>query len=176
MKPATAIKNISFRIEPDFLLYNKTAARLYHEVAKGLPVIDPHNHVDPSALAANRKLENLYQLWIKPDQYKSRIIRNLGVAERLITGDASDCDKFLAWAECFPQTAGNPMFHWSCMELQALFGFDEVLSPENADELWQSANEKLQQDGYGALDIVKKFGVELLCTSDDCWIVSSIKS
>ena len=78
-----------FAIEPDFLLYNQTARRLYAEVAKTLPVIDPHNHVDASALARNKKFKNIYQLWIKPDQYKSRIMRNLGVAERLITGDAT---------------------------------------------------------------------------------------
>ncbi len=160
-------KTVSFRIEPHFLLYSKTGSRLYHEVAKSLPVIDPHNHVDASALAANRKAENLYQLWIKPDAYKHRILRNLGVPERLITGDAADFDKFMAWAECFPQTVGNPMFHWSCMELQALFGFTELLSPDNAAELWQKANNLLQQDGFGAVDIIKRFGVEMLCTSDD---------
>jgi glucuronate isomerase len=160
-------KKLSFRIEPDFLLYNKTAGRLYHEVAKNLPIIDPHNHVDASALAANRKFENLYQLWIGPDAYKHRIMRNLGVAEKLVAGDATDLDKFMAWAECFPQTVGNPMFHWSCMELQALFGFEEMLSPDNAAELWQTANGSLQQDGYGALDLMRRFGVEMLCTSDD---------
>ena len=158
---------LAFRIEPDFLLYNHTAQKLYHEVAKSLPVIDPHNHVEAAALAENRTFENLYQLWLKPDQYKSRIMRNLGVPERLITGDATDYEKFFAFAECFQQAVGNPMFHWSCRELKELFGIEEVLTPANADKIWNKTNAILQQDGFGALDIVKRLGVELLCTSDD---------
>ena len=90
---------LHFKIEPEFLLHNKTAQRLYDEVAKDLLIIDPHNHVDAAALAQNRKFENLYQLWLKPDQYKSRIMRNLGVPERLITGEATDYDKFIAFAK-----------------------------------------------------------------------------
>ncbi len=157
----------AYRIGEDFLLYNGTARRLFHDVAKGLPVIDPHNHVDAASLAENRKFENLYQLWIKPDQYKSRIMRNLGVPERFITGSASDYEKFVQWAECFPQTVGNPMFHWSCVELKELFGIEEMLSPATADAVWNKANDLLQHDGFGALDVIKRFGVELLCTSDD---------
>lgn len=167
MTTATQHSALPFRIEPDFLLYSKTAQRLYHEVAKSLPVIDPHNHVDAADLAHNRKFENLYQLWLKPDQYKSRIMRNMGVPERLITGDATDYDKFLAFAECFQHTVGNPMFHWSCVELKELFGIEDVLTPGNAEQIWNKANERLQQDGFGALDMIKRLRVELLCTSDD---------
>lgn len=159
-------KALQLNLSENFLLYNSTAERLYHAI-KTLPVIDPHNHVDASALAENRRFDNIYQLWIRPDQYKSRIMRNLGVAERLITGDASDYHKFLAWAECLQHTAGNPMLHWSCMELKSVFQIDDMLTPSNAKAIWDQANHMLQQDGFGALDICQKLGVEMMCTSDD---------
>lgn len=162
----TSAEALRFGLPDDFLLYNQTAKSLYN-VVKTLPVIDPHNHVDAAALAQNKHFENISQLWVQSDPYKHRAMRNLGVAESLITGAATDYDKFLAWAECLQQTVGNPLFHWSYMELKSLFGIDEVLMPENANAIWEKANGLLQKGGFGALDIVKRFGVETLCTSDD---------
>jgi glucuronate isomerase len=159
-------KALQLNLTENFLLYNSTAERLYDEI-KTLPIIDPHNHVDASSLAENRRFDNIYQLWIKPDQYKSRIMRNLGIKEKLITGDAPDYEKYLAWAECLQHTAGNPMLHWSCMELKSVFAIDEILTPSNAKAIWEKTNHLLQQEGFGALDICKKLGVEMMCTSDD---------
>lgn len=153
--------------DTDFLLMNNYGKQLYHDVAASLPVIDPHNHVDPAALACNKKFENIYQLWIKPDQYKSRAMRNCGVAEELISGNAPDFEKYMAWAKCLALTAGNPLFHWSCMELKELFGIDEILTTDNAKTIWDTANNLLAKDEYRARNILKRFGVEMLCTSDD---------
>lgn len=161
-----ATSPLHFSIGDNFLLHNRTAVKLY-DVAKRLPVIDPHNHIDPSALVGNKPFENLYQLWIKPDQYKSRAMRQLGIAEKLITGAASDYEKYLAWAAALQYTVGNPIFHWSCMELSQLFGINEVLTTQNAEKIWNEANTMLQKDSFSSINILRKFEVELLCTSDD---------
>jgi glucuronate isomerase len=151
----------------DFLLSNPHGKRLFHEVAAVLPIIDWHNHVDPSVLATNKSFENIYQLWIQNDPYKHRAMRIWGIAENFITGNESDYNKFLAWAECLPNTIGNPLFDWSCMELQQVFGINEVLTTNNATQIWNKANQLLAENNFGALDILKRFGVEMLCTSDD---------
>jgi glucuronate isomerase len=159
----------------DFLLTNAWGKRLFHDVAKALPIIDWHNHVDASLLATNKSFDNVYQLWVQNDPYKHRAMRIYGVPESLITGsEANDYDKFLAWAKCLQHTVGNPLFHWSCMELKQVFGIDAVLTLENANEIWEKANSILQQKGYGAKDIVKRFGLEMLCTSDD--LLDSLES
>lgn len=151
----------------DFLLTNTTAKALFQQVA-ALPVIDFHNHIDPKPLAVNMRFENIYRLWVQNDPYKHRAMRIYGLPEALITGtEASDYDKFAAWAECMLHTAGNPLFHWSCMELQQVFGISELLKPSNARQIWENANALLATDGFGALDILKRFNVESLCTSDD---------
>ncbi len=153
--------------DTDFLLINDYGKRLYHEVAAALPIIDPHNHIDPAALAVNKKFKNIYQLWVQNDPYKHRAMRIYGIAEELITGNMPDYEKFFAWATCFQSTAGNPLFHWSCMELKTLFGIEEMLTPSSAKMIWDKANDLLTQEEFTALNIVKSFGVELLCTSDD---------
>jgi glucuronate isomerase len=159
----------------DFLLTNAWGKRLFHDVAKSLPIIDWHNHVDPSVLATNKSFDNVYQLWVQNDPYKHRAMRIYGVPESLITGsEASDYDKFLAWADCLQHTVGNPLFHWSCMELKQVFGIDAVLTLENAKDIWEKANRILKQKDFGAKDIVKRFGLEILCTSDD--LLDSLES
>ncbi len=118
-------------IKPDFLLYNRHGKKLFHEVAVGLPIIDFHNHIDIASLTNNKTFENIYQLWIQQDPYKHRAMRICGIPENRITGNAPDEDKFFAWAECMSATIGNPLFHWSCMELKFLLG-NEVLLRENS--------------------------------------------
>ena len=157
---------LQFEVADNFLLFSNTAEKLYLEI-KGLPVVDPHNHVDPATLAANKPFENIYQLWIKPDQYKSRAMRQLGVKEKFITGKASDFEKFSAWAESLQQTVGNPIFHWSCMELKDFFGINEILSRQNAERIWNDTNSMLREEQFTPVNILKKAGVELMCTSDD---------
>ena len=159
-------QQLSFQLEENFLLYNDVGRKLYQQV-KSLPLVDPHNHIDPAALSANSKYDNVYQLWIKPDQYKNRAMRQLGIAENLITGSASDYDKYIAWARSLKHTVGNPLFHWSCMELKQIFGINEVLTEANAERVWNVTNELLQQDQLRPQSILRSFNLELLCTSDD---------
>jgi glucuronate isomerase len=154
-------------LTPDFLLENKTASWLYHEVAAGLPIIDYHNHLNPQHLAENRNFNNITQLWITHDPYKHRAMRINGIPEKYITGESTDKEKFLKWAETLPHTLGNPLYHWSCLELKILFGIEELLNPDTAEEIWTNSNEQLKSQEFGTLEILKKFNTELTCTSDD---------
>ncbi len=154
-------------ITNDFLLYNATGRGLYHEVAAGLPIVDFHNHIDPKAVADNKAFRNLNEVWVAHDPYKHRAMRICGVPEYLITGNAPDFDKFMAWAKCLKKTVGNPLFHWSCMELRTIFGIEEILNESNAAAIWEQANGFLAENDFQAQAILQKFNVELLCTSDD---------
>jgi len=154
-------------IDTYFLLRNETAKRLYDEIAKDLPIIDYHNHLDPIQIADNDPFQNISQLWINPDPYKHRAMRIHGIREEEITGNASDKTKFLNWAQTFPKTLGNPLFHWSQMELKTFFGIDDLLSPQNAHKVWKHCNKVIEEDYYSPVSLLKSFNVELLCTSDD---------
>ncbi len=155
-------------IHNDFLLGNKTALRLYHEVAADLPIIDYHNHLPPDAIAADKQFSNLTEIWLAGDHYKWRAMRTCGVDERLITGNASDKEKFLAWAETVPKTLKNPLYHWTHMELANPFGItDRLLNGENADRIWDECNEKLQSPEFSARSLLSARGVEVVATTDD---------
>ena len=153
-------------IHDDFLLKTASARRLYHEFAAGLPIIDYHNHLDPGELADDRQFENLTQLWIASDPYKHRAMRIAGVPERLITGGAADREKFDAWAATVPLTLGNPLFHWTALELKRYFDISELLSPDSASRVWATGNERLRDAGYAARGLIARANVECLCTSD----------
>ena len=155
-------------INEDFLLTTHISRQLYHEIAENLPVIDFHNHLDPQKLAENHKFADLAELWIHTDPYKHRVMRIAGIDEEMITGiGISGKERYDTWASIFPRTLGNPLFHWSCMELKRFFGIDEILNRENAGEIWKVCNDILRQPGWGMLDILKRCRVEMLCTSDD---------
>ncbi|MDB5241010.1 MAG: uxaC [Spirosoma sp.] len=154
-------------LTPDFLLQNPTGRSLYHTVAAALPIIDFHNHIDPAAVATNRAFQTIQEAWVSGDPYKHRAMRICGVPERLITGDAPDFEKFMTWAKCLKKTVGNPLFHWSCLELHTIFGIDAILDEDNAPGIWTQANALLSTDAYRARAILEKFRVERLCTSDD---------
>ncbi|MCC6354351.1 MAG: glucuronate isomerase [Verrucomicrobiae bacterium] len=153
-------------IHDDFLLRSEMARRLYHGVAEGLPIIDFHNHLDAGDLADDRVYENLARLWVLNDPYKHRAMRIAGVPERFITGDASDGEKFDAWAATVPQTLGNPLFHWTALELKRYFGIDELLSSESAGPIWDKCNAMLRDPSYSARGLIGRSSVECLCTSD----------
>jgi glucuronate isomerase len=144
----------------DFLLKTKTAWRLYHDHAEGLPIIDFHNHLSARDLADDRRFENITQLWIATDPYKHRAMRIAGVPERLITGDATDREKFDAWAATVPKTIGNPLFHWTALELKRHFDITEPLSPATAERVWDACSDRR----YTARQLISN--VECLCTSD----------
>lgn len=154
-------------INDNFLLKNDLAVALFHSVAKNLPAVDYHNHLNPNDLATNRKFRNIADAWVLFDPYKHRAMRISGVPENGITGNAPDKEKFLNWAATVPKTIGNPLFVWTALELKRVFGIDEFLTEKNASEILGFCNTQLAHEGFGAVDILKKFNVETLCTSDD---------
>jgi glucuronate isomerase len=152
----------------NFLLQNKAAVKLYHDYAKEMPIIDYHCHLPPEDVSGNRKFSNLTEIWLKGDHYKWRAMRSLGVDETLITGQASDYEKFLTWAKCVPRTIGNPLYHWTHLELKKPFGIsDRVLNEKTAEGIWKEANEKLNGENFTAQGIIQSMNVKAICTTDD---------
>ena len=155
-------------IHDDFLLSNDAAVRLYHDYAAQQPIIDYHNHLSPKDIASNRRFENLFEMWVNHDHYKWRAMRANGVSERLVTGDGSAKEKFLAFAATVPYTVRNPIYHWTHLELKRFFGIDELLSEANAEAIWDECNQQIQsRDDLTTQGILKKFNVTALCTTDD---------
>lgn len=154
-------------ITPDFLLENETARRLYHDHAGQLPIIDYHCHLSPEAIAANRQFESITDLWLGGDHYKWRAMRANGVDEHFITGDASPWEKFMKWAETVPRTFRNPLYHWTHLELSTAFGIDKVLNPDTAEEIFSRCNELLRDPSMTPIGLMRRYNVELVCTTDD---------
>ena len=152
-------------MDQDFLLSTETAKHLYHDYAADLPILDYHCHLDPKEIYEDRKFENITQVWLGGDHYKWRLMRSAGVEEKYITGDASDREKFQKWAETLSLAIGNPLYHWSHLELRNYFGYDGILNGETAEEVWQLCNEKLQT--LSARRLILDSGVKALCTTDD---------
>lgn len=151
----------------DFLLPNEPARRLYHEYAAKMPIFDYHCHLSPQDMAANRRFENMTQIWLEGDHYKWRAMRAAGMEESFITGKAADKDKFLAWAQTVPKTIGNPLYHWTHLELKRPFGIERLLNPETAEGIWSSTQEQLSTDAFSSWGILKQMNVTLVCTTDD---------
>lgn len=154
-------------MDKDFLLETETARKLFHDYAEGTPILDYHCHVSPREIAEDRRFENITQVWLGGDHYKWRLMRSFGVEEKYITGDASDYEKFCKWAECLGRAIGNPLFHWSHLELQRYFGYHGVLNRKSADEVWNLCNEKLAQPSMSVRNLIKQSNVTLICTTDD---------
>jgi len=154
-------------IHDDFLLQNEKAKILFHDHAKHMPVIDYHNHLPPDEIAANKKFDNLTQIWLKGDHYKWRAMRGLGVDEEYITGNSTEEEKFMAWATCFPETVRNPLFHWSQMELNFPFGVNSYLNASSASSIYSTCNDLLQDDQFSTQGLLKQFNVKMVGTTDD---------
>lgn len=153
-------------IHKDFLLNSKVAQKLYHEFAENLPIIDYHCHLDPREIAENKKFDSMYELWLSGDHYKWRAMRADGVDEKLITGNASPLEKFKAWSETVENTIGNPLFHWSHLELAKYFGITDTLNGKNAEEIWDKCNYILQEKNYTAQKLINLSNVDVICTTD----------
>lgn len=151
----------------DFLLKTETAKRLYHEHAAVMPIIDYHCHVSAREICEDRHFENLTEVWLGGDHYKWRVMRSDGVDERLITGDADPQEKFRAFAAALPRAIGNPMYHWCHLELKNYFGYEGVLGPDTADEVYALANRKLQQPDMGVRGLIRRSNVAFIGTTDD---------
>lgn len=154
-------------IHENFILQNKTAQFLYHEYAKNMPIYDYHCHLSPKDIAEDRKFKNITELWLEGDHYKWRALRTHGVDEKYITGDASDKEKFAAWAKTVPYTLGNALYHWTHLELKNYFGIDELLNEDNWEQVWEHCNELLQKDDYSVKGLIKRSNVKVICTTDD---------
>ncbi len=154
-------------MDKDFLLSNDTAKTLFHDFAATTPVLDYHCHINPEEIAKDRKFENITQVWLGGDHYKWRFMRSCGIDESFITGDASDHDKFMKWAEVLGKAIGNPLYHWSHLELQRYFGYHGVLNKNTAEEVWNLCNEKLAQDSMSVRNLIRQSNVTLICTTDD---------
>jgi glucuronate isomerase len=151
----------------NFLLSTETAQTLYHDFAAKMPVLDYHCHINPKEIAEDRKFENITQVWLGGDHYKWRQMRSNGIEEKYITGDASDREKFQKWAETLEKAIGNPLYHWSHLELQRYFGYTGHLCGETAEEVWNLCNAKLQDASMSVRNMIKQSGVTLICTTDD---------
>ncbi|MDD3338683.1 MAG: glucuronate isomerase [Lachnospiraceae bacterium] len=154
-------------MDEDFLLSTPTAKKLYHEYAETMPILDYHCHINPREIAEDRKFENITQVWLGGDHYKWRQMRSNGIDEYYITGEASDREKFQKWAETLEKAIGNPLYHWSHLELQKYFGYTGYLNGETAQEVWDLCNAKLQEDGMTVRNLIKQSDVTLICTTDD---------
>lgn len=154
-------------LDDTFLLHNQTAVTLFNTFAKDMPIIDYHCHLNPQEIYENKQFRNITEAWLDGDHYKWRLMRANGVDEEFITGDGDDYEKFLAWARTIPKAIGNPLYHWTHLELQRFFGITEVLNEKNAPRIWEKANALLEQDGFRARDFILKSNVEVICTTDD---------
>jgi glucuronate isomerase len=152
-------------MDQDFLLTTGVARKLYHEVAADLPVIDYHSHLQQGEIAERKTFRNIAELWLAGDHYKWRLMRTAGVAEEFCTGARSDKEKFLAFCKVLPLAIGNPIYHWSHLELRRIFGIDLLINEKNAEAIWEQANAKLAfMDTWSLLEQAK---VEIACTTDD---------
>ncbi|OBU03169.1 glucuronate isomerase [Morganella psychrotolerans] len=153
----------------DFLLHSEMARRLYHGYGADMPIYDYHCHLNPREIAENRRFDNLGQIWLEGDHYKWRGMRSAGIAEQLITGrDSSDYEKYQAWAKTVPMTLGNPLYHWTHLELRRPFGITgKLFGPQTAQSIWDEANEKLAQPEFSARGIMQQMNVKMVGTTDD---------
>lgn len=154
-------------MDENFLLSTETAQKLYHEYAAAMPVLDYHCHISPQEIAEDKQFENIAQIWLGGDHYKWRQMRSNGIAEEYITGNAPDREKFQKWAETLEKLIGNPLYHWSHLELKRYFGYEGHLSGETAEEVWNLCNKKLQEPDMSVRGLILKSNVTLICTTDD---------
>ncbi len=154
-------------IHDDFLLETELARYLFHEVAEHLPIIDYHCHLPPDQIRQNHKFRSITEIWLDGDHYKWRAMRANGVSERFCTGDATDFEKFEAWARTVPETIRNPLYHWTHMELKRPFGIEDLLNERSARSIYDRTNACLQTDEFTTQGLLKQFKVAVVCTTDD---------
>jgi len=154
-------------IHDNFLLGNRTAETLYHKYAENKPIIDFHCHLSPAMIAEDRQFSNITQAWLEGDHYKWRAMRTNGISEKYCTGNGSDYEKFNKWAETVPATVGNPLYHWTHLELARYFNITELLSPSTATAIYEKSSAMLQTKEFSTKGMIRKMKVEVICTTDD---------
>ena len=154
-------------LDEDFLLESAPASALYHDYAASMPIIDYHCHLPAEQIASDAPFASITELWLQGDHYKWRAMRTNGIPERLCSGNASDWEKFAAWAQTVPFTAMNPLYHWTHLELQRVFGISELLTPNSARSIYEQCNARLQSPELRPRGLLRRFRVVALCTMDD---------
>ncbi|AHF16658.1 glucuronate isomerase [Niabella soli] len=154
-------------LDDNFLLETKTAERLFHDYAKQMPIIDYHCHLPPQQIAEDAQFKNITQAWLYGDHYKWRAMRTHGVNERYVTGDATDEEKFLKWAETVPYTMRNPLYHWTHLELKRYFGIDEILNGNTGAAVYKEVSDKISSKEYSVRNLLRNMNVKVVCTTDD---------
>jgi glucuronate isomerase len=156
-------------MDDNFMLQNEVSERLYHDYASQQPIIDYHCHLSPQEIYEDKRFSNLTEIWLYGDHYKWRAMRANGVPEALVTGGpgVTDYDRFMAWVKTVPMTLGNPLYHWSHLELRRYFGIEEIINEANAPVIWEKANALLQSDRFSVRQIIKDQQVKVICTTDD---------
>lgn len=154
-------------MDEDFMLQTETARRLYNDYAAKMPIIDYHCHLSPKEICEDRKFKNITEIMLGGDHYKWRQMRSNAISEDYITGDKPDFDKFLAFAKTLKYAIGNPLYHWTHLELQRFFGIYDILNEENAKSIYDRANEMIQSEDFTAQRLIEKSNVAVICTTDD---------
>lgn len=154
-------------MDENFMLQNNTGIKLYHKYAKDMPIYDYHCHLNPKEIWEDKKFKNITEVWLYGDHYKWRIMRLNGIPEKDITGDGSDYDKFVAFARTLSKCIGNPLYHWTHLELQRYFGIDDVLSEETAPSIWKRCNKVITSGEFSARKLIEKSNVKMIATTDD---------
>lgn len=154
-------------LDKDFLLSNPVSRKLFHDYAENMPVLDYHCHINPREIAEDKQFANITEVWLGGDHYKWRLMRANGVEEKYITGDADPREKFQKWAETLEKAIGNPLYHWSHLELRRYFGYEGILNGDTAEEVWNLCNKKLQTPEMSVRGMIKHSNVTLICTTDD---------
>lgn len=154
-------------IHDDFLLSTASSRHLYHTFAEPEPILDYHNHLPPKDIAEDRQFANLFEIWLEGDHYKWRAMRCNGEPESAITGGADPFEKFMAYARTVPHTLRNPLYHWTHLELKRYFGIDELLGPDTAERIWDQTREMLASPEFSTRQLLRRFKVRALCTTDD---------
>lgn len=154
-------------LSEDFMLETETAKKLYLDYAKDMPIFDYHCHLSAKEIAENKNFSNLTEIWLDGDHYKWRALRANGVDESYISGKRSPKEKFFKWAETIPYAIGNPLYHWTHLELSRYFGIEGPLNEDNAEAIWNTCNELLQQEEFTPRRLIEKSNVNGLCTTDD---------
>ena len=154
-------------MDEDFMLYTPAAKKLYHDYAENMPIFDYHCHLSPKEIAENISFRNIGHLFLGGDHYKWRAMAAYGIDDRDIRGAGSDYDKFMAYARAMPYMIGNPLYHWTHLELKRVFGIDTPLNEKSAPEIWEKANAMLITEDFRAKRLIEKFNVKLVCTTDD---------
>lgn len=154
-------------MDSDFLLQSETSKILFHSYAENMPIFDWHCHLSPKEIYENKNPEDIAELWLAGDHYKWRAMRSFGIEEKYITGDASGYKKFMAWAKILPYCIGNPLYHWTHLELQRYFDIYEPLSEKSAESIWKTACDKISGGGFSPRELIEKSNVTHVCTTDD---------